>query len=247
MSGHARFTFDIETGPSEEIAKYIAPYPTFDPASVKVGNLKDEEKIAEKIQNAEKLHNQGREPYYDSETKKLLTKSYASRVEAIGINITDLNNKTENYILSGDESHILSTFWGMLTQFNGMFLDRVICGWNIKEFDFPFIVQRSWRYRTKIHWNSFCNKTPFRGNKIYYNDFICDLMHIFACGSFTNKWTSLDNASKSVLGHGKPDGMTGDMYWKLSRSTDLMEREQAKQYLKTDLNLVDEMSTILLG
>jgi DNA polymerase elongation subunit (family B) len=247
MEKIAKFTFDIETGPSENIAEFIKPYPQFDPASVKTGNIKDEALIAEKIAKAEEKHNDGRGHYYDTETRKLLIKSYASRVEAIGINITDLNGKTENYTLLGEEPNILTTFWGMLSQFNSMYLDKVVCGWNIHEFDFPFLVHRSWRFRVKIPWNNFSTRQSYRSLKFYYNDNICDLMKIYSAGSFQNKFTSLNNASLCVLGKGKNDGMSGDMFWQKIRSNNASDRQEAENYLKLDLQLVDELAFVLLG
>lgn len=247
MEKVARFTFDIETGPSDNIAEFIKPYPEFNPASVKTGNIKDDVLIAEKITKAEEKHNDGRSIYYDTETKKLLIKSFASRVEAIGINITDLNGKTENYSLLGEEPDILKTFWGMLSQFNTMYLDKVVCGWNIHEFDFPFIVQRSWRYRVKIPWNHFSSRQSYGGGRFYFNDNICDLMKIYSAGSFQNKFTSLHNASLCVTGRGKKDGISGDMFWQKIRSNNISERQEAESYLKLDLDLVDELALVLLG
>jgi DNA polymerase elongation subunit (family B) len=247
MEKNARFTFDIETGPSDNIAEFIKPYPTFDPSTIKTGNMKDEALIAEKIASAETKHNDGRSFYYDNETKKLLIKSFASRVEAIGINITDLNGKTENYVLTGEEPDILKTFWGMLSQFNTMYLDKVVCGWNIHEFDLPFLIHRSWRYRVKIPWNHFSSRQSYRGGRLYFNENICDLMKIYSAGSFQNKFTSLHNASLCVLGKGKNDGISGDMFWQKMRSNNVSDREDAERYLKLDLELVDELAFVLLG
>ncbi len=47
--------FDIETGPLPE-SELVALVPPFDPAEVKTGNIKDPEKIAAKIAEAEANH-----------------------------------------------------------------------------------------------------------------------------------------------------------------------------------------------
>ena len=47
--------FDLETGPLAE-SELVAMMPVFDPEEVKTGNLKDPEKIAEKLAEAEANH-----------------------------------------------------------------------------------------------------------------------------------------------------------------------------------------------
>ena len=55
MNMNRLIAFDIETGPAslEELSLMEVP---FDPATVKIGNLKDQVKIEEKIEAARKNH-----------------------------------------------------------------------------------------------------------------------------------------------------------------------------------------------
>ena len=71
--------FDIETGPLPE-SELAAVMPPFDPAEVKTGNLKDPEKVAAKIAEAEANH---RRDFFDKAALDPLT----GRVVAVGVMI----------------------------------------------------------------------------------------------------------------------------------------------------------------
>ncbi len=101
--------FDIETIPQDE-AKLLASLPPFDPAEVKVGNLKDADKIAAKIAEAEAKH----KARWLSEAA---LSPVTGRVAMIGSmeSIDGLTMATSIFYLQKDtitEETLLAGFWG---------------------------------------------------------------------------------------------------------------------------------------
>lgn len=93
--------FDIETEPysDDEILKFAKPFNSKD---VKIGNLKDPEKIAAKLEAAEK-------GYKQSLLEKAALNPHTSKICAIGLNKA---GSSEVHTICGmDEETILETFW----------------------------------------------------------------------------------------------------------------------------------------
>jgi hypothetical protein len=126
--------FDIETGPlpDDTIAALV---PSFDEATVKIGNLKDPQKIRDKIDAARESH---WKKYFDQAALFSIT----GQVLAIGFKgagdegclISHVDDKIS-------ESSLLSSFWRSYMQVteNG----SSIIGFNSNHFDLPFLVGRS--------------------------------------------------------------------------------------------------------
>ena len=95
--------FDIETGPLPE-SELAGLLPPFDPAEVKTGNIKDPEKIAAKIAEAESNHKR-------DFIEKAALDPLSGRVIAIGL----LNHNTRQFVVSGhdDEARTLAEFWSV--------------------------------------------------------------------------------------------------------------------------------------
>lgn len=120
--------FDIETGPlpDEQLTAIIPP---FDPAEVKLGNIKDPDKIAAKL--AEKETN-----YLADARDKAALSATTGKVLAIGLEDHD----GTRCLAAANEAEILADFWhGFRTGH-----DRYI-GFNIFGFDLPFMIRRSWK------------------------------------------------------------------------------------------------------
>ena len=121
--------FDIETGPLPEDQIRIPP---FDPAEVKLGNVKDPAKIEAKLKAAEANHRQSiiDNAALDALTGQVLMIAYHVRGEAASVAIH-----------GKPEAEILTEWWALVTRF-----DRCpfVIGFNIKGFDLPFLVRRSW-------------------------------------------------------------------------------------------------------
>ena len=121
-----QIVFDIETGPLPA-AEIAAMLPEFDPAEVKVGNLKDAEKIAAKIAEAKANH-------LADFTERAALSPVTGRVLCIGW----LAGGAFSYFGDDDEATLLRDFWAGTE-------DVELIGFNIVPFDLPFLIRRSWK------------------------------------------------------------------------------------------------------
>jgi len=210
--------FDVETGPLAE-SELSALLPPFDPAEVKTGNLKDPAKIAEKIAEAEANH---RRDFFDKAALDPLT----GRVIAIGM----LDLETDKFFIIGhdDEARTLTEFWeasqGEMGRLNGML------GFNIFNFDLPFLIRRSWKHRIKV---------PFgirRGR--YWGDQLVDLRDAWQLGDRQARG-SLDTIARH-LGVGAKNG-EGKAFAELW----LNDRPKAEAYLRNDIQLTAKVADAL--
>ena len=211
--------FDVETGPLAE-SELSALLPPFDPAEVKTGNLKDPAKIAEKIAEAEANH---RRDFIERAALDPLT----GRVVAIGM--MDLETDAFSIIGHDDEARTLREFWeaarGEMGRLNPML------GFNIFNFDLPFLIRRSWKHRIKV---------PFgirRGR--YWGDQLVDLRDAWQLGDRQARG-SLDSISKH-LGVGAKNG-DGKAFAELWRTN----RQQAEAYLRNDIELTAKVADALV-
>jgi predicted PolB exonuclease-like 3'-5' exonuclease len=135
--------FDIETGPQprEDIAHLL---PAFNPDEVKLGNLKDEEKIKEKLRAAEEKH---RSDFFDNAALSPVT----GKVICIGVIIRDWVNKDVRLVL-GDrdegEATIIKMFWQTISGYGGAM--HQVVGFNSNSFDLPFLIKRSWYHNISV-------------------------------------------------------------------------------------------------
>jgi hypothetical protein len=210
--------FDVETGPLAE-GELSALLPPFDPAEVKTGNLKDPAKIAEKIAEAEANH---RRDFFDKAALDPLT----GRVIAIGM----LDLETDKFFIIGHdhEARTLTEFWeasqGEMGRLNSML------GFNIFNFDLPFLIRRSWKHRIKV---------PFgirRGR--YWGDQLVDLRDAWQLGDRQAKG-SLDSIARH-LGVGAKNG-EGKAFAELW----LNDRPKAEAYLRNDIQLTAKVADAL--
>lgn len=124
--------FDIETAPLPD-DQLAAMLPPFDPAAVKVGNIKDPAKIAEKIAEAEANH------AFDFKDKAALSAT-TGRVLAIGCQL----DGEPSILHNEDERDLLHDFWGATLADHQRFVP--IVGFNTHLFDLPFLIRRGWKY-----------------------------------------------------------------------------------------------------
>jgi len=202
--------FDIETGPLSE-AELSAALPPFDPNEVKVGNIKDPEKIAAKLAEAEANH---RRDFVEKAALDAMT----GRVLAIGM--LYLFNGEFVVIEHADEAQLLREFWVRCEHEMGRL--NVMVGFNTHQFDLPFLVRRSWRHRVALPWNL------RRGR--YWSDQMIDLREAWQLGDRQAKG-SLDAIAKH-LDVGAKNGSGAD-FARLWQS----DRPKAVEYLRNDLQL----------
>ena len=210
--------FDVETGPLAE-SELSALLPPFDPAEVKTGNLKDPAKIAEKIAEAEANH---RRDFIERAALDPLT----GRVIAIGM--LDLETDIFSIISNVDEAQLLREFWEATRGEMGRI--NPLIGFNICNFDLPFLFRRSWKHRVAV---------PFgirRGR--YWGDQVVDLRDAWQLGDRQARG-SLDSIAKH-LGVGAKNG-EGKTFAELWRT----DRKKAEAYLRNDVELTAKVADVL--
>ena len=167
---------DIETAPLETAE--------FDESTVKTGNLKDEKKIAAKIEEA-------REAFKTTAALHWPT----ARITCIGL---AWENDSFDAYSSPNEHEILEYFWTNIK-------DERICTWNGYEFDIQIIIIRSII-------NGVAVPRKIRGRKYpAITDDHVDMMQMLTdCG----KYVSLNTAAKTLLGKEKSgSGKDAIEYW----------------------------------
>jgi uncharacterized protein YprB with RNaseH-like and TPR domain len=200
--------FDIETGPLPEV-ELAAVMPPFDPAEVKTGNIKDPDKAAAKIAEAEAGH---RREFFDRAALDPLT----GRVVAVGLHFPE---KGEFVIIGhDDEEQILQEFWDATRGDMGRI--NLMVGFNTHLFDLPFLIRRSWKLRVQV-------PIGIRRGR-YWGEEMVDIRDAWQLGDRQAKG-SLDSIAKH-LGVGAKNGNGAD-FAKLWQS----DRAKAIEYLRNDL------------
>lgn len=207
--------FDVETAPLPE-SELAALVPPFDPAEVRTGNLKDPEKIAAKIAEAEVNH---RRDFFEKAALDPLT----GRVLVVGL----LDKSSMRLIGHDDEAALLTEFWDVCQGEMGRINEMV--GFNTHLFDLPFLIRRSWKMRVPV---------PRIRRGRYWADEMVDLRDAWQLGDRQARG-SLDAIAKH-LGVGAKNGSGAD-FAKLWQS----DRAMAVEYLRNDLELTAKVADVL--
>jgi len=213
--------FDIETGPLPE-AQLARMIPPFDPAAVKVGNIKDPGKIAEKIAEAEASH-------VADFTERAALDATTGRTVAIGCLVFSgmqpcrtLGRADAEPVILGlnCEAFLVEEFWKLIT--NGYTGLNLCIGFNSLAFDLPFLIRRSWALGVQV-------PTILRNGR-YWHDNLIDLRDWWKLGDWQAKG-SLDTISKHFGYAGKNgDGKNFHKLWET-------DRVMAEAYLRNDLQM----------
>ena len=200
--------FDIETTglPEGELAALL---PAFDPAEVKTGNIKDPEKVAAKIAEAEANH---RRDFFERAALDALT----GRVLVIGLVEEGLIRVIEHQ----DEAALLTAFWELCQGEMGR-INRMV-GFNTHLFDLPFLIRRSWKLGIAV-------PMGIRRGRFWAEEMV-DIRNEWQLGDRMARG-SLDTIAKH-LGVGQKNG-DGKEFGKLWAT----DREAAIAYLNNDLTL----------
>lgn len=224
--------FDIETGglPEEEL---LAIMPPFDPDDVKLGNIKDPLKVQAKIDLAREKH---KRDFIERAALCPLT----GRVMAVGI-VEKVSGVFE-CIGDDDEAELLRKFWKAvcftesveMSPFGDEFggdeaLNRII-GFNVRLFDLPFLVKRSWKHRVAV-------PARLRSGR-YWSEQMVDLRDVWQLGD-SGSVGSLGRVAKH-LGVGQKNG-DGAAFARLWRE----DRETAMAYLRNDLDMTVRVAQAL--
>jgi hypothetical protein len=207
-----RIIFDIETGPLPD-AELLDLLPPFDEAEVKCGNLKDPDKIADKIREAKNAH-------FKNFVENAALDPLTGQVLAIGMVIDGVTR-----ILAYPEPETLECFW---SEARGD-MERVnpLVGFNIFQFDLPFLIKRSWKYGIQVPRNI------RRGR--YWGEGMVDLREVWQLGDRQARG-SLDAICRH-LGLGKKTG-SGKDFARLFAE----DRYAALEYLRNDLRLTAKLA-----
>jgi predicted PolB exonuclease-like 3'-5' exonuclease len=172
--------FDIETVPNLNLIDSL-PEP-----EVAIGNLKDPDKIAEKIKAAKEkqVSNMALSPFYG----RICSYSF------FGPEIQRYHTVDE--ISDAAEIELINEIFDQLK--NGESYNQYIITWNGMKFDFPFVFVRAMLLRIEPK----CNGLSFWTKK-YTHAPHCDMMQELTLWS--NEHKSLNNAASSILGKKKID------------------------------------------
>ena len=230
--------FDIETAPDENAV--LANTDKFDESSVKLGNIKDPEKIEAKIGDA-------KAKYWTNVFSKAALNPYTSTICAIGMALPD---EDKVRILQGDEKVILTAFWSYFREFKN---DIWVCytGSNKKSmFDLRHILVRSWITRVSV-------PVGVVGNTGFITSSFVDLANIFLAAADYPEYCGLDRACK-LLGIVGEETRLGKVVSKESLEKDFgvsganfhelqyTQPEVAEVYLKNDVLMTLALSDRLI-
>jgi hypothetical protein len=235
--------FDIETGPQpietlRANAKPFkaAPHPgDFDPSKVKFGQTKDPEKRQAKIAEALEKHATAVEAYAEqciadenaywaSLLEGAALSALTGQVLAIGYKSKQrLRMDVQSKLI--DERKIITEFWKVYSTYSHAG-NRMI-GFNIEDFDIPFLVQRS------ILIDVMVPVTLFKQYRYLDGTFI-DLRKIWCAGQWRGVG-SLDAICRAAGIGAKPEGIDGGQFYELLAKPET--RQQAIDYLENDLNM----------
>lgn len=217
MPAYPTIIFDIETGPLPLNELHIPP---FNPADVKLGNVKNPDLIAERIRQAEENH-------VSDYIRNAALDALSGQILCIGYRI----EREEPSVLCSDadgEAAMLRQWWKLLTDFERT--PRLV-GFNVKPFDLPFLVKRSWKHRIQIpYW--------LRQGR-YWNDLVVDLREVWQLGD-SRAHGSLAAISRH-LGLGEKSG-NGAMFSELWQTN----RQAAIDYCLQDVKLTQQVADVLI-
>jgi len=208
---------DIETiAQTESVIR--AKLPPFDPGKVKLGVLKDPEKIRAKLAEAEAEHGN------DEVANGALYPEHGETA-IVGFLGSDYPEPLQYTHALSEADNLRETFAYMTHAFDG---GRIITGWNIKGFDLPFLVKRAWLLGVRVPSRIF---NPFKP-RYPWSESLVDLMEIWSAGIYGDKYASLDGALRALglptkTGSGKDFGAlwASDKAAALKYNADDLERE----------------------
>lgn len=241
--------FDIETGPlgDEALKAIYTPLEDsdieglvtgdFDPNSVKLGNLKDATKIAEKIEQARAAHEsakansaaiiaQAKADHWSAFVARAPLSPITGQILVIGYHASD-KGVTLVDEGNGSETTLIVNFWGQYQKCRDS--GRKMVGHNIVGFDIPFIVRRSWFLDIPVP------ATVFDKGKWLDDRTFADTMSLWGCGNRGDS-VKLDVLARAFGVGAKTEGVTGGQFWQLYRGNEV-ERAKAIEYAANDVEI----------
>ena len=217
MPANPNIYFDIETGPLPLAELNIPP---FNAADVKMGNIKNPDLIADKLQKAEESHTA-------DYIRNAALDALSGQVLCIGYRV----DHQEQNILCADadgEVHLLRQWWALINYYERQ---PKLIGFNIKSFDLPFLIKRSWRHRIMPpYW--------LRQGR-YWSELVVDLREVWQLGD-SRAHGSLGAISRHLgLGDKAGSGADFSLLWNTNR-------QAAIDYCLHDVKLTQAVADILM-
>lgn len=232
-----RVVFDIETAPDfERVERLTKP---FDESTVKLGNTKDEALIRDKIKASRKA-------YYDkafdtaalhAETAKVCAIGYSGLRRGEGVKIVNADER-------GEEAALID-FWDICSEV----LDGQceMCGFNVKRFDLPFLIRRSFHLGIAI------STFAFDFNRRRWHSKMIDLMEVYGAGEW-GYMISLDKVCRSLdIGSKSDKEVSGKDFWRWwrgqhdDRRKPRDQKQLAGEYLTNDIEMTAALAARLCG
>jgi len=241
--------FDIETGalPDEQLREAfkppeLPPMPgQFNPAAVKLGNTKDKDKIAEKIEAARQAHDAAVVSHgadcvaaVDAAWQEFRSQAPLSALTGRALAIGYRSERAtviahvDSEAFAGSEAALIEQFWGRYRKAKAD--RRSMVGHNIAGFDLPFLIRRSWLLGVDVP------DGIFDSNWRYLDRTFIDTMQRWQAGNYRDKFVGLDALGKALGLGGKTEGVDGGDFHKLYFGT-ADERAKALEYLIRDVDL----------
>ena len=211
----AKAVFDIETGPQslERLAGIIPPFNSDD---VKVGNIKDPEKIAEKIKKAEAEH-------MTRFQRSAALSPITGEILAIGIMREEKPGQPPTMERLVEREDILIRVFFQAYQESQKKMNTQWVGFYIRTFDLPFIIRRAWKHGIGIPDGFLSRFLPPMFTDIF------DVWRLME--GYQADRLSLDTLAR-YFAIGEKTG-TGAMFHELLRH----DKKAAAEYLRNDLLL----------
>ena len=244
--------FDLETGPlsDEQLREVYTPLDEskieglvtgdFDPASVRVGNLKDQAKIKEKVDQARAAHESAlanaagiiaaaKAQHWQTFIADAALSPLTGRILVISYHATE---KGRSLVEEKPEPELLTGFWKAYQRCRRD--GRKMVGHNISGFDIPFIVRRSWLHDIPVP------TTVFERGKWLDSSTLVDTLSLWKCG--TNDGAGLDLLGRAFGIGGKTEGVNGADFSRLYFGTP-EEKAKAIEYATRDVIVTAGVAT----
>lgn len=246
--------WDIETAPlpdeelpfNEDAVRASLDPGEFNKDAVKLGNIKDQHKRAEKIEAERKKHDALRasvdvrvEVARLEFTEKATLDARTGRVLAIGYCETggDPQPTPELQVAdgtTGTEPEVLLRFWKRYDAARRYDANQCMVGFNIYDFDLPFIVRRCWRHGIQIPPSAFTVK----GGRIFWSDTFIDLRAWWKLGVYADQRGTLNDLCAFF---GLPEKGDGSRFWKLWDT----DRPEAVKYQKNEMERLRDIAVLM--
>jgi hypothetical protein len=234
--------FDIETAPRQDlVTEFTKPFKRSD---VKLGNLKDEVKIAAKMETAEA-------DYWAKANDKCQLNPFTSEICAIGVH---LDGSPEVALLDGSEIQILSKFWSLIGAHNSERWAYYTGSNNKSAFDPRHIICRSWVNGLKV-------PEGIISEQGYISRLFVDLAQIFLSGGDYPAFVGADLCAKQLGLIGSnvgfstvkskdelqdSEGLNGKNFWKFWQGDD-KQKALAAEYLTNDIAIERAIANVILS